>query len=64
MSAAISREVLEARIARERQALVEALSDLRERAFAEVDLRRHVRANPSAWLAGAVVIGFLLGVRR
>ena len=35
MSAALSREVLEARIVRERQALAEALGDLRERARAE-----------------------------
>lgn len=64
MSAALSREVLEARIVRERQALAEALADLREQARAEVDLRRHVRERPVAWLAGALVIGFLLGVRR
>ena len=64
MSAAFEREVLEARIVREREALAEALGSLGERVRAEVDLRRRVRANPSAWLAGALVIGFLLGVRR
>lgn len=64
MSAAFEREVLEARIVREREALAEALGALGERVRAEVDLRRRVRANPSAWLAGALVIGFLLGVRR
>ena len=64
VSAAVSREVLEARIVRERRALAEALGDLRERARAEVDPRRRVRAQPAAWLAGALVIGFLLGVRR
>jgi hypothetical protein len=60
----LSREDLEARIARERRALGVALEDLRERAVAEVDLRRHVREHPSAWLAGALAIGFLMGVRR
>jgi len=55
---------LEARIVRERAALAEALVDLRDQAFAEVDLRRRVRERPSAWLAGALVVGLLLGVRR
>ncbi len=64
MSAAISREGLEARIVRERRALAEALGDLGERARAEVDPRRWVRERPVAWLAGAFVVGFLLGVRR
>ena len=64
MSAAASREVLEARIVRERAALAEALVDLRDQACAEVDLRRRVRERPSAWLAGALVVGLLLGVRR
>ena len=64
VSAALSREVLEARIVREREALAEALGDLSERARAEVDPRRRVRARPAAWLAGALVIGFLMGVRR
>lgn len=64
MNAAPSREVLEGRIVRERQALAEALGDLQKRAQAGLDLRRHVRARPSAWLAGALVIGFLWGVRR
>ena len=64
MSAAASREVLEARILRQRRALAEALGDLGEKARAEVDPRRWVRARPAAWLAGALVIGFLLGVRR
>ena len=64
MSAAISRGGLEARIVRERRALAEALSDLGERARAEVDPRRWVRERPAAWLAGALVVGFLLGVRR
>ena len=64
MSAALSRDVLEARIVREREALAEALGDLCDQARAEVDLRRRVREHPSAWLAGALVIGLLLGVRR
>jgi len=64
MSAAVSREMLEQRIVREKAALAKALADLRERARAEVDLSRHVQARPSAWLAGALVLGFLMGVRR
>jgi len=64
VSAASPREVLEERIVRQRRALAEALDDLGERARAEVDPRRWVRARPAAWLAGALVIGFLLGVRR
>jgi hypothetical protein len=64
MSAALSREELETRIVRGRRALSEALGDLSEQARGELDLARRVRANPSAWLAGAVVIGFLLAVRR
>ena len=64
MSAALSREVLEERIVREKAALAEALATLRERARAEVDLSRRVRERPSAWLAGALVLGFLIGVRR
>jgi hypothetical protein len=61
---AAPREVLEARILRERAALAEALAALRERALAGVDLRRRVRARPTAWLGGALAIGFLMGVRR
>jgi MYXO-CTERM domain-containing protein len=64
MSSAVSREVLEERIEREKAALAEALSDLRERARAQVKLSNRVREKPSAWLAGAVVLGFLFGVRR
>ncbi len=64
MSGALSRDVLEARIVRERAALAEALDDLRDQARAELDLRHRVRERPSAWLAGALVIGLLLGVRR
>lgn len=64
MSAAASREVLEARIVRQRRALAEALGDLGERARAEIDPRRWVQERPAALLAGALVIGFLVGVRR
>jgi len=64
MSAPASREVLEARIARERRALSTALGDLGERAREEIDPRRWIRERPVAWLAGALVVGFLLGVRR
>ena len=64
MSAAMSREVLEARIARQRKALTVAFGDLGERAREEIDPRRWVRERPAAWLAGAFVVGFLLGVRR
>ena len=64
MSEATSREVLEARIENERAALAEALGDLSKRAGEELDLRRRVRAHPSAWLIGALAIGFLVGLRR
>jgi hypothetical protein len=64
MSAAASREVLEARIARQRRALAVALGDLGKRAREEIDPRRWVREQPAAWLAGALVVGILLGVRR
>jgi hypothetical protein len=64
MSAAMSREELEARIARQRKALTVAFGDLGERAREEIDPRGWVRAQPAVWLAGALVIGFLLGVRR
>ena len=64
MSSAVSCEMLEERIVREKAALAEALAALRERARAQVNLAGRVRAKPSAWLAGAVVLGFLMGVRR
>jgi len=64
VSAALSREVLEARIVCERAALAEALGDLRDRARTEFDLRHRVREHPSAWLAGALLIGLFMGVRR
>lgn len=64
MTASLSREVLEARIVDERAALAAAIGDLRDQARAELDLRRHVQARPSAWLAGALVVGLVLGMRR
>ena len=67
MGAAMPREVLEARIVRERRELALALTDLRERAHAELgqlDLRHRVRERPTAWLAGALVVGVFLGARR
>jgi hypothetical protein len=36
----------------------------RERARAEADLQQRARSNPAAWLAAALVIGLVLGVRR
>ena len=63
MNAALPREALEARIAREREALAEALGDLREQARAGLDLRQRVRERPTAWLGGALLVGFVVGVR-
>ena len=48
MSSAISREMLEERIEREKAALAEALADLRDRARAQVNLSNRVRERPSA----------------
>jgi hypothetical protein len=64
MNASLSREALEERIVREKAALADALAALRDRARADLDLSSRVRARPSAWLAGALVLGFLWGVRR
>lgn len=64
MSAAVSRELLEARIEREREQFAEALEDLRSHVRAHTDLGLRVRARPAAWLAGALVLGFLWGARR
>ena len=64
MSAALQRDVLEARIQRERQELSATIEELQARARAEIDLRQRVREKPSAWLAGAVLVGFWWGVRR
>lgn len=64
MTAAISREVLEARIARERLALADAIGELRTRARAELELETQVRERPSVWLGGAPLLGFWLGARR
>lgn len=66
-----SREFLEARIERERDELALAIEEIRSGARARIrlarsqlDLRRHVRRRPGAWIAGAVVLGFLIGARR
>jgi hypothetical protein len=64
MSAALSKEELEARLARETEALSDSIDTLRERARREVDLRNRVRERPSAWLAGALVFGMWIGARR
>lgn len=64
MSAALSRELLEARIEREREEFIETLADLRSQVRERTDLGERVRSHPTAWLAGAMVVGFLWGVRR
>lgn len=64
MSAAISREVLEARIERERAALADTLQELRAETRRRLDVRRRVVERPSAWLGGALLVGFLIAVRR
>jgi hypothetical protein len=58
------KEVLVAHIALEREELGRVLEDVRERATANVDVSRWVRERPSAWLAGALLLGFWLGARR
>jgi hypothetical protein len=65
------REILEARVEQRREELADAIEDVRAGALARVDfaksrldLRRQVRRRPAAWLAGAWVVGFLMGVRR
>jgi hypothetical protein len=64
VSPLVSRELLEARIDREREALIEALDDVRERTRAELDVARRVRERPLAWLVGASLVGLWLGARR
>jgi hypothetical protein len=59
-----AKQVLEAKLALARDDLSRALEDVRERASAHLDLPRRVRERPSAWLAGALVLGFWLGARR
>jgi hypothetical protein len=72
---ALSREMLEARIDREREELADALEDarrgarlavedVRARARAELDVASRVRARPMAWLVGASLVGLWLGARR
>ena len=64
MSAALTRDRLEAQIARERDALAETLEELRVRTTTKLDLRQRVRERPSAWLGGALLVGFCLALRR
>jgi hypothetical protein len=64
MSTGLARVALEARIEREREELAEALQDLRVQARERIDPRNHVRARPGVWLGGALLFGFLWGVRR
>ena len=66
-----TREFLEARIERERDELAHVIEDLRSGARARIhfarsqlDVRRHVRQRPWAWVGGALVTGFLIGARR
>lgn len=63
MSASEARE-LEARLSREKEALVATLEDLGQLARERADVGRHVREHPLAWLAGALAIGFWLGASR
>jgi hypothetical protein len=69
------RDVLEARIEAERGELALVMAKLRAGARARVqevrarlDLPAHLRERvcerPTAWLAGALVLGFWLGARR
>jgi hypothetical protein len=64
MNGGAQRELLEARIEREQQQLIEVLGGLRERVRGELDPRRRIQERPSAWLAGAALLGFWLGMRR
>jgi len=64
MSAAVTRELIEARLAREREALSDVIEDLRLRARLELDLRQRIRERPEAWLGGALALGLFLGMRR
>ena len=66
-----TREVLEARIERERDELAHVIEDLRLGARARIhfarsqlDVRRYVRQRPWGWLGGALLAGFLIGARR
>jgi hypothetical protein len=59
-----AKEVLEAHLALDRKELSRVLQDVRERASANLDVSRRVRERPSAWLAGALLLGFWLGARR
>ena len=64
MSGEASREQLEARIARERVELMRSLEDLGEHVRSELDLGQRMSERPSAWLAGAFLVGIWMGSRR
>lgn len=62
-----SRDLLEARLERDQRELAAVIGGLRERVrteIADLDPRRHIEARPTAWLAGAVLVGVWLGARR
>lgn len=63
MSTEASRQQLEARIARERVELARTLEDLGEHVRAELDLGERLSERPSAWLAGAFLVGVWMGSR-
>jgi hypothetical protein len=54
---------LRARIARDERALGQAVVALRDAAVEKLDPRAPVRAHPIAWLAGAIALGLLVGMR-
>jgi bacterioferritin len=63
MSATPSRELLEARLMREREELTGLLEDLTTRARWQLDLGRRIRERPSAWLLAAMALGAWLARR-
>jgi len=63
MSAIPSRELVEARLVREREELTELLEDLTTRARWQLDLGRRIRERPSAWLLAAMALGVWLARR-
>ena len=52
---------LEAEIAAKRERVVASFGELRRRVEVATDWRGWVRANPVAWIAGAVAVGFIAG---
>jgi hypothetical protein len=61
---AVEAQVVEARLEREKEALAATLEDLGQLARERADLGRRVRERPAAWLAGALLVGFLFGATR